>query len=93
MGAGLHPIDDQKARASTALDIWYANPSGDNRAVRGSWYDSEIADMHAALELQTDADALIALGVELESDMSTQELDARNLATMFLLRNKLGKGK
>lgn len=81
---------DQAARATAALDAWYANPGGsDYRAPGVTWTQDELENMHAALEAPTVDAALVAFGAEPGSWLSTSEQDAQNPATMAALRERL----
>lgn len=98
-GSGGHGMTDEQmltpgqlARATAALDAWYANPGGsDYRAPGVTWAQSELENMHAALEAPTLDAALAAFGVEPDSWLSTPEQDAENRALMTAVRERLGR--
>jgi hypothetical protein len=83
---------DQLARATAALDVWFANSNGhDYRAPGVTWKLRELENMHAALEAPTVDAALTAFGADPCTWMTTPEQDAQNRAIMTELRQLLGR--
>src|SRR6266702_4210737 len=78
---------DQLARATAALDAWYADGSPVGFPGVGRAYDQlELESMHAALEAPDADAALEAFPGPPGSWLSTPEQDARNRAMMAGLR-------
>jgi hypothetical protein len=83
---------DQLARATAALDAWYADGSPAGFPGAGRTYDQlELEGMHAALEAPTADAALEAFPGPAGSWLSTPEQDARNRATMTGLRELISR--
>lgn len=81
---------DHAARATAALDAWYSNPGGsDYRAPGVTWTPRQVAAMHAALEAPTVDAALLAVGAEPGTWLSTPEQDAENRALMTEIRERV----
>lgn len=85
---GLTPRE--RARATAALDAFYANPGGSDYRVPGFAYSPEaVARMHAALEAPDLDAAVLALGVEPDPVLSTPEQDRENRALLGDVRDRL----
>ena len=87
---GKQPLTElDRARATAALDIWYANPGGSDYRVPShpGWSTEELEGMHAALEASDTDAALAAFGLTAENAwMSTPEEAEQNRALMTAIR-------
>jgi len=81
---------DQLARATAALDAWWA-PGAGYRPPPRAWDQRELESMHAALEAPTIDAALEAVGATAGTYLTTPGQDAGNRALMTELRQLLGR--
>jgi hypothetical protein len=82
---------DHLARASAALDAWYADGSPAGFPGAGRVYDQlELESMHAALEAPDTDVALEAFPGPSSSWLSSPEQDAENRQLMARMRLHLG---
>jgi hypothetical protein len=81
---------DERARAAAALDLWWTpapwTPPG------RTWDQSQLEEMHAALEAPDVDAALRAVGADPGTWLSEPGQDDQNRALMAELRQRLGRG-
>lgn len=78
---------EQLARATAALERWYANPGGIGyRAPGVTWTPEDYQSMHAALEAPTVEAALMVFGAVPGTWLTTAAQDAENRDLMDELR-------
>lgn len=88
---GVPLTERQRARATAALEVFYANPGGSTyRAPGFHWTSRDLDRMHAALEAPDLDAALGALDIAPGSWLSTPEQDRENRELLAAVRCRIG---